>query len=128
MKWENSGGAGGSTSDESLECFLKHIAPFWIEYYFKDPNYYKIDGRPVVGFYYWWSVGNVFGSNIKDGIQQFRDLCVESGVGNPILLGDFDSGNIASMEEMGFDIQGRYVHANMWPEGMEAANIRDRDI
>lgn len=127
LKWENSGGAGGSTADESLEYFLKHIAPFWIEYYFKDPNYYKIDGRPVVGFYYWWSVGNVFGSNVKDGIRQFRDLCVKSGVGNPILLGDFDAENISTMEDMGFDIQAAYHRSGSWPEEAEKKNLNDKE-
>ena len=127
LKWENSGGSGGSTGEENLKNFLTTIAPFWIEYYFKDPNYYKINGRPVVGFYYYWSLGSVFGNNIPTGIKQFRQLCIDAGVGNPILLMDIGEGYFNDINTMGFDMQSQYHRGGTYPEKVIESNNADRD-
>lgn len=88
--WENSSPMGLSTAEQNLNAFLKYVAPYWIEYYFKDPNYYKIDGRPVIGMYNYLSVIGDFTDNTKTGLDQFRQMCIDAGVGNPLLMMDVD--------------------------------------
>ena len=46
IMWENN-----FTNAITPEAFEKYLVPFFIEYYFKDPGYYRIDGRPVFSIY-----------------------------------------------------------------------------
>ncbi len=87
VSWENQ--AMGS----STEHLLKRVGPFWIEHYFKDESYLKVDGRPVVTFY---SLNDIIKgtagetqeekeANLKAGLETFRKMCIDAGVGNPII-------------------------------------------
>ncbi|WP_116947351.1 stalk domain-containing protein [Jiangella endophytica] len=56
IQWENSGEPTDS------EDFRRHLVPFWLEYYFKDPRYLLIDGRPVLAIYSMGKLVEHFGS------------------------------------------------------------------
>lgn len=127
IKWENSTGCGGKNQQEHLEYMLNTIAPFWTEYYFKDPNYYRIDGRPVVGFYYFYNLNNVFGPDIAEGIKLFRKRCEELGEGNPIILIDANEGQFEEINEYGFDLQSTYHRGGAHPDKLIADTFEERD-
>lgn len=75
------------------DYFFDVVVPYWIEYYFKDDRYLKIDGRPVVSIYLMDNFLNMFeGINgltgteaAKAGVEKFRKMCVDAGVGNPYI-------------------------------------------
>lgn len=56
IMWENSGYHGYSANPEAnyascLDDFKNNIVPYWIEYYFKDPNYLILDNKAVLSVY-----------------------------------------------------------------------------
>lgn len=83
IMWEN--GINSCSTDK----FLKDIAPYWIEYYLKSDNYLKIDGRPVVSIYDFGKFVSVqAGGSVDEAkrcIEQFKEMCISEGVGDPII-------------------------------------------
>lgn len=75
------------------DYFYDVVVPYWIEYYFKDDRYLKIDGRPVMSVLVMDSFLNMFEGtdgltgteSIKAGVDKFRQMCIDAGVGNPYI-------------------------------------------
>lgn len=57
ISWEN-GGMGSS----GIEDFETNVIPYWMEMYFKDDRYLKIDNKPVIGVYTLTGLVRDFGS------------------------------------------------------------------
>lgn len=51
--------------------------------YFSSPNYYKINGRPVIFLY----LSRIYKGDIRGVMQRLRDECIKNGE-NPFLIGD----------------------------------------
>ena len=69
--------------------FFDYVLPNWIEYYFKDSRYLKVDGRPIVGIYSMDQFLAMFGSTTSEknaGLSRFRSACTAAGVGNPYIM------------------------------------------
>ena len=86
IMWENS--SDNNTADE----MINHFAPYWIEYYFKNDNYFKIDGRPVFQIYSPSSFVNCSGGaeKCKTAIELFRQMSIDAGAGDPIVISAYD--------------------------------------
>ena len=69
----------GETSRESFDSFTSHL----IEDYFKRPNYYRIDGKPVFAIYELGTFIDGMGglAEAKDALDSFRAQCEEAGLG-----------------------------------------------
>ncbi|MEG2381484.1 MAG: stalk domain-containing protein, partial [Oscillospiraceae bacterium] len=125
IMWENIG-VDTFTSDieYNKKCFLENVAPFWIEYFFKDPRYYKVNGRPLVGAYYLWKISEKFGDEgFKEMLTEFEQMCVDAGVGKPFFIQQVskDAGTkdfYKRVEEWGASGSYAYNHGNIWPELM----------
>jgi hypothetical protein len=67
IMWEN--GAGRTTP----QGFKKYIVPFWLEYYFKNPNFLVVDNKPVLYVYSHLGLLEDFGSeeNVKEALEQY---------------------------------------------------------
>ena len=114
--WENevSGGWSEDTA-ENRENFLKYMVPFWIEYYFKNPSYKMIDGRPMVGIYHLTALRKTFGSaaEISDMFLKMGDLREAEGLGRPYLvlntyLVDFAESAYNAYKQYGFEASYAY--------------------
>jgi hypothetical protein len=91
-------GAGDTSPDD----WRKHIVPYWIEYFFKDSRYLKIDGKPVVSIYYPDNFKRDFGG--VAGARQATDLlraeCAQAGFPGLIILMELRSADAKAMQEM----------------------------
>ena len=80
-----------SSSYGSLDDFKNNIVPYWIEYYLKNPRYYTIDNRPLIGVYDMWSFcrpNKESASNISDALNYLTAECKKIGLGEPIYVAE----------------------------------------
>jgi len=61
--WENGGYLHGRATQKD---FFENLVPFWIEYYFKDPRYFRLNGRPVMSILNPGNFFSLFEGNSKD--------------------------------------------------------------
>ena len=85
IMWENN-----FTNSITPEAFEKYLVPFFIEYYFKDPGYYKIDGKPVFSIYTIQTLAKpeYFGSveQARKELDFLREAVKKTGMPDIILL------------------------------------------
>lgn len=97
-----------NSSYGDMEDFKTHIVPYWIEYFFKDDRYLKIDNRPVIGVFGFDKLLSSLGgeAGVKSAFQYLKEKCEENGIGEPIwVLSTFDTwkDNFGKYSSAGFD-------------------------
>lgn len=108
----------GSHSAEDFEAMTR----FWLENYFKRPNYLKIDGKPVVVMFAPMNPPRDMGGNaaVKASFESMRAKCREAGVGGLYLVACLppDTSRMEAVKEMGYDAVSAYnwPSLNMSPE------------
>ena len=104
-------GSGG------VDGFFNNYVNYWIERYFKAPNYWKIDNKPVIPVYDVNSVNNIGGGQ-KDStaeiIRRIDEVLIENGFDGGIYIGT-DNNNITTTLN-GYDYKYRY-HMGTSPVG-----------
>lgn len=100
IMWENASEATDSAD------FRKYIVPFWLEYYFKDPRYLKVENKPVVSIYKIAALVSSFGSEagVRAEIDYLRSRAVAAGFAGLIVLGTGTTATAA----LGFDAEYAY--------------------
>ena len=107
----------GSHSPEDWE----KITRFWIENYFKRPNYVMVDGKPLVVIFSSQNPARDMGAEkVRPTFDHMRQMCKDAGLGGLYLVGCINSGTnlLAKMKEQGYDAVSAYnwPHLNMTPE------------
>ncbi|MEN6403000.1 MAG: LamG-like jellyroll fold domain-containing protein [Armatimonadia bacterium] len=113
IMWENGCGAGTESADD----LLSNVLPFWLDNYFTNPSYIKIDGKPVL---YVWVPGNVTknlgGSDkVKIAFDKMRAKCRERGLPGLYLVACAGGANKEALQRMaaeGWDATSAY--GNGW--------------
>jgi hypothetical protein len=115
-------GAGQTNPDD----WRKNIVPYWIEYFFKDPRYLKINGKPVISIYYRDNFKSDFGgvTGAKQATDFLRAACAQAGFPGIIILMEERSADVNAMQEMkamGIDC----CYAYTWSTGDTASQRRN---
>ncbi len=113
IMWEN-GCAQGVASEEDL---MKNVLPFWIDNYFSNPSYIRIDGRPVL---YVWVPSNLRdqlkgSENVRKALDRMRAECKRRGLGGLYLVACVQSQDKPALEAVareGWDATSAY--GNGW--------------
>lgn len=99
---------------EYYEDFFNTVWPYYIEQYFKDPRYLKVNGRPVFGVYAVSNLLNVFDDGrgkpaVIEGVNRMRQMCIDAGVGDPYLVSnDNNYAQLQNVASVGFDAVSSY--------------------
>lgn len=109
--WENQArGHGGVAGERDL---LDNLAPYWIERYFKRPDYLVVDRKPVLFVYdpdgFVQDLGGP--EPAKRAVDAFRQACRAAGFAGLTLLGEyrgFDPGTLDRMRAIGLDASFAY--------------------
>jgi len=109
-----------------------NIIPYWIEYFFKDPRYFKIDGKPLVSIYSLSNWQRMFGSTeeCRQAISALRDACKQAGFPGVIVLMEHrgaDRNVLQTMKAIGVDYCYAYTWGTPDVNAQRNANIGQRD-
>jgi hypothetical protein len=109
IMWENGCGQGvGSTED-----MMQNLLPFWIDNYFSNRSYVRIDGKPVL---YVWVPSNVTkhlggSEKVRQTFEQMRAECRRRGLGGLYIVGcvgQADQAGLEAMAKEGWDASSAY--------------------
>ena len=115
LMWENTNSLASGVASE--EDFLGHLVPYWINRFFRLPNYLLVDGKPVLGIYGPERLTEQLGGETRAAvaIEKTRDLCRKAGFPGLVLLGQHcwrtDTNPHPQMQRIGLD----YSFAYHWP-------------
>lgn len=85
--------------------FLEHQVRYWIERYFRSPNYWKVDNKPVIPVF---DVGSLVSLD-SDMLNKIENLLIEHGFNGAIFIGTHGG---ATSTANGFDYKYQYHQSN----------------
>lgn len=102
------------------------LIPIWVQE-FKDPNYLRMDGKPVISFFDYWSLITTFGNsaNVKTAIDALRTAAAAEGI-NAIRVGFCvnNSADIDMLKRCGADYVTQYNNGSVgFQTGIQATPI-----
>ncbi len=103
--WENQNKKFDGTADE--EDLLSHLLPYWIENYFRRPNYLTFNGKPVLAVYDVKKFVSDLGGEKRaaDMIEKIRAACRKAGFEGISILGHYCWGTAAELGEQARQVQ-----------------------
>lgn len=101
-----------TASCKGIDDFKEHLVPYWIEHYFKDSRYYKIDNKPVfviydIGRFVNQIMGGIenaaandeYCAKAKEAIDYLRAECEKAGFDGCIVMASYSAmGNLVSFD------------------------------
>jgi hypothetical protein len=114
IMYTNQPGAGRTNPDD----WKRHLIPYWIEYFFKDPRYLKVDGKPVLAIYHQAKFMQDFGGGegAAKAISVLREACKVAGFPGIFVLMEDRNGSEYTLQQfksIGID----YCYAYTWGTG-----------
>lgn len=106
LLWANHNPAGSASRDD-----LRQVTRFWIDRYFRLPEYQKIDGKPLIILF---SPGRVLDDigveGTRTAFDEMRTMCRDAGLAGLYIAGCVgpDRGSVERMREAGFDAATGY--------------------
>ncbi len=102
LLWANHNGPGSHSMKDFME-----VTDYWIKNYFNRPEYFKVDGKPMVIFFTTGNVRRDLGGSkaVKEALLKIREKVKAAGFPGIYLVAsqDFNAGNAAIHKEEGWD-------------------------
>ena len=113
IMWENQVRGVAGVADEN--DLMQNLLPFWIENYFKNPGYVKIDNKPLLFIYRpEFLIDDLGGEeNVVKAFGKMRQACKDAGFDGLYLLGEYrgtDPKQLELMKRISLD----YTFAYCW--------------
>jgi hypothetical protein len=116
IMWENGCAQGVASADD----LMKNVLPFWIDHYFSNPSYIRIDGKPVL---YIWVPSNLRqqlhdSETVRKTLDAMRAECKHRGLGGLYIVGCVQSQDKAALQVLakeGWDASSAYGNAYQPP-------------
>ena len=117
IMWENGCGAGAGSSKDVMD----NLMPFWIDNYFSNPSYLRVDNKPIL---YIWVPQNVTrdagGSpNVRTLLNDMREACKARGLNGLYIVGCVsgkDAAELKKMADEGWDASSSYGSSWWYPK------------
>lgn len=107
LLWANHFGPGEHSAEDN-----RRVCQYWIENYFRRPEYFQIDGRPLLVIFSVYSLKRDLGiEGTRQAIELWHRMTEEAGVGRILVAGCGTPVVLKEMKEMGFDAVTGYN----WP-------------
>lgn len=108
--WENS---SLNPNYSTLESFKKYVVPYWMEYYFTNPNYLVLDNKIVLGVYRGENLEKTYGTEgAKEAIEYLTEqVKTIPGIDGLYLIASgltYKESALQSLSDVGFDAVCRY--------------------
>jgi hypothetical protein len=119
LLWANHNAPGTSSAEDMI-----NVTRYWINNYFKLPNYQKIDGKNVVVVFSPNRFTEDMGSEaVRSSFDTMRKMCEEAGVGGLYLVACTYPGpdNIKLLEKEGYDALSGYNYPSANLKGQQFA-------
>ena len=132
IMWENQVRGTAGVSDE--KDLMENLLPFWMENYFKNPGYVKIDNKPLLYIYRPEFLINDLGGeeNVVRAFDKMRQACKDAGFDGLYLLGEYrglDPKHLELMKRIGLDYTFAYCwHVPDSPTPQKAIDTQIDDI
>ena len=93
-----------------LEDFKYNLVPYWLDYFFSDDRYMRIDNKAIMSCFGVWCVEKDLGGaeNVREGLQYLRDEVKKLGYDDLIVMGCH--ADPVQLKNLGFDA----FHAYHW--------------
>lgn len=116
IMWENGCAQGVASADD----LMNNVLPFWIDHYFSNPSYVRIDGKPVL---YIWKTAKLReqlgGSDaVREALNAMRAECERRGLGGLYIVGCVQSQDKEALEaaaKEGYDASSAYGNGYQQP-------------
>ncbi len=117
LLWANHNPDGTSSAQD-----CEDVTQYWIENYFKRPNYLKINGNNVVVIFSTYRLTQDMGSEaVKNSFDRMRRMCEEAGVGGLYMVACAHpgAGRIETLEAEGYDALSGYNYPSAGNKGQK---------
>ena len=86
---------------------VRKVAKYWCDTYFKAPEYFRLDGKPVVNIFTGSLLEKFFGADAKAMLEAIRDEVAKAGLPGVVISAQRNPGvepsKFAALERLGFD-------------------------
>ncbi len=107
LLWANHMGKGQHSPEDNAK-----VCQYWIDNYFRRPEYFKVDGRPMVVMFSVYAMEVDLGvEGTRECIELWHKMTREAGCGEILVVGCGNPGSLQRMKDMGFDAVSGYN----WP-------------